>query len=70
MRGQTCVRRPDRLPARFGMRLIDGHGMRPQEYGPRCLAKRVQGATCVRRSALLSLANYEHVKRCQTKLSM
>ena len=34
MRGQTCVRRPDRLPACFGMRLVDGHGVRPQELGP------------------------------------
>ena len=49
MRAPTCVRRPDRLPACFGMRLVDGHSVRPQELGLRCLAKRVQGANCVRR---------------------
>ena len=31
VRGQTCVRSPERLPACFGMRLIDGHGIRLQE---------------------------------------
>ena len=25
------------------LRLVDGHGVRPQKSGPRCLAKRVQG---------------------------
>ncbi len=49
MRGQTCVRRPERLPVCFGMRLVDEHGVRHLELVPRCLAKHVQGATCVRR---------------------
>ena len=49
MRGSTCICRPERLPARFGMRPVDGQGVRPQELGPICLAKRVQGATCFRR---------------------
>ena len=56
MRRQTCVRRPDPLPASFGMRLVDGHGVRPQELGPICFAKRVQGANCVRRP--------EHLPAC------
>ena len=29
----SCVRRPERLPVCFGMRLVDGHGVRPQELG-------------------------------------
>ena len=56
MRGPTSIRRPEPLAACFGMRLVDGHGVRPQELGPRCLAKRVQGATCVRRP--------EHLPAC------
>ena len=56
MRGSTCVRRQYCLPACFGMRQVDGHGVRPQELGPRCLAKRVQGATRVRRQ--------EHLPAC------
>ena len=51
LRSACC---PDRLPACFGRRLADGHDVRPQELGPRCLAKRVQGATCVRRQEHLS----------------
>ena len=39
---------PEHLPACFGMRLVNGHGVRPQELGESCLAKRVQEATCVR----------------------
>ena len=27
--GSTCIRRPDRLPARSGMRPVDGQGVRP-----------------------------------------
>ena len=50
MLGQTCVRRPERLPVCFVMLLVDGRGVRPLELGPRCLAKRVQAATCVRRT--------------------
>ena len=48
MRGSTCICRPERLPARFGMRPVDGQGVRLQELGPICLAKSVQGATCFR----------------------
>ena len=33
----------------FGMRLADEHGVRHLQLVPRCLAKHVQGATCVRR---------------------
>ena len=51
-----CGHRPERLSVCFGMRLVDGHGVRPQELGPRCLAKRVQAATCVRRP--------EHLPAC------
>ncbi len=38
------------------MRLVNGHVVRPQELGPRCLAKRVQAATCVSRP--------EHLPAC------
>ena len=31
VRGQTCVRRPERLHVCFGMCLVDGHGGRPLE---------------------------------------
>ena len=37
-----------RLWETFTFYLVNGHGVRPQESGPRCLAKGVQGATCVR----------------------
>ena len=37
------------LPACIGMRLVDGHVVRPQELGPICLSKPVQIATCPRR---------------------
>ena len=40
VRGQTCVRRPERLHVCFGMCLVNGHCGRPLEIGPRCLAKR------------------------------
>ena len=40
MRGSTCIRRLERLPARFSMRPVDGQGVRPQELGPISLAKR------------------------------
>ena len=53
MQGATCVRRQERLPGWFSIRLVDGHGVRPQELGPRCLAKRLQGAICVRRQERL-----------------
>ena len=39
---------PEHLPACFGMRLVSRHGVRAQELGESCLAKRVQEATCVR----------------------
>ena len=41
MRGSTII------PARFGMRPVDGHRVRPQELGPIYLDKRQQGTTCV-----------------------
>ena len=40
----------------LAMRLVNGHGVRPQELGKRCLAKRVQGVTCDRRP--------EHLHAC------
>ena len=33
VQGATCVRCSERLPACFGMRLVDGHAVRPQELG-------------------------------------
>ena len=56
MRGSTCIRRPERLPARFCMRPVDGQGVCPQEIGPIYLAKRVHGSTCFRRP--------EHLPAC------
>ena len=41
LRSACC---PEHLPACFGMR----HGVRSQDIGDSCLAKRVQEATCVR----------------------
>ena len=43
VQGATYVRCPERLSACFGMRMVDGHGVRPQELGPIFLVKRVQG---------------------------
>ena len=43
MQEAICVRRQERLPGWFSIRLVDGHGVHPQKLGPRCLAKRVQG---------------------------
>ena len=60
MKGATCVRCPERLPACFGMRLVDGHGVRPPDLGPKCLAKRVQGATCVRQLTPHCLLSGKH----------
>ena len=45
LRSACC---PERLSACFGMRLVNGYDVRPQELGESCLAKRVQEATCVR----------------------
>ena len=44
VQGATCVLCPERLPACFGLCLVDGHGVRPLESGPRCLAKRCAGS--------------------------
>ena len=60
MQGATCVRCPERLLACFGMRLVDGHGVRPPDLGQRCVAKRVQGATCVRQQTPHCLLSGKH----------
>ncbi len=41
MQGVTCVRCLERLPACFGMRLIDGHGVRRPERLPDCFSMRL-----------------------------
>ena len=54
MQVATCFRRPEHLHACFGIRVVDEHGVRPQELGLRYLDKRVQGETCVLRREYLS----------------
>ena len=41
VQGHTCVRRPERLPVSFGMRLVDGYGVRPQEFFLLCWGRRL-----------------------------